>query len=219
MSKVANFNSQSLEELAAYSGNPWGPTNSYFAQAEESIRGQWDGFIFPFIKAADFSSCVDLAAGHGRNSELLLKDAGAESLAVIDFQQGNIEVCKKRLAGYLNVSFYVNNGYDLNPIPDESVTFIYCFDAMVHFDSDVVRSYLKDSFRVLRKGGRAFFHHSNYTGGHDWRMNPGSRNFMSKELFVHYSVKERLLVLEQRLLDWTLPALDCMTLVEKPHVS
>ena len=54
---------------------------------------------------------------------------------------------------------------------------------MVHFESDVIRSYLRDTMRVLEPGGRGFFHHSNYTGGEDWRTNPSSRNFMSQAFF------------------------------------
>jgi hypothetical protein len=36
---------------------------------------------------------------------------------------------------------------------------------MVHFDSDVIQVYLQDTARVLRWGGRALFHHSNYSAG------------------------------------------------------
>ena len=112
----------------------------------------------------------------------------------------------------------VNNGYDLQPIPSSSVTLIYCFDAMVHFDSDVVRSYLRDAFRVLVAGGRGFFHHSNYTGGDDWRANPGSRGFMSAALFSHYAGKEGLRILRQSIIDWGgIRGLDCLTLVERPY--
>ena len=35
---------------------------------------------------------------------------------------------------------------------------------MVHFDSDVVRAYLKEFRRILKPGGHGFCHHSNYTG-------------------------------------------------------
>ena len=217
MGASPKFNSQRLEELAAYSGDPWRPTNPYFEHAEEAMGRQWDKLIFPFIEGADFSSCLDLAAGHGRNSEVLLNYAS--KLAVVDFQPGNIEKCKDRLARHSNVSFYVNNGFDLRSIPDKSVTFIYCFDAMVHFDSDIVRSYLKETFRILTMGGQGFFHHSNYTGGHDWRTNPGSRNFMSKDLFAHYAIKEQLVILNQRVIDWGTPSLDCFSLIEKPSAT
>jgi SAM-dependent methyltransferase len=205
---------EKFQELAAYSGDPWTPQNPYFAHAEPYMEGLWNGLVHPFIEGCDFSHTVDLAAGHGRNSVKLA--ALADRLTIMDIQPGNIEVCKQRFSDRTNISFFANNGFDLRPLPDDDVTLVYCFDAMVHFDSDVVRSYLRDTRRVLRPEGRGFFHHSNYSGGHDWRTNPSSRNFMTKELFAHYALKEGLSVDSQRVINWgNSPNLDCLTLVRR----
>ena len=77
---------------------------------------------------------------------------------------------------------------------------------------------------MLHPGGRGFFHHSNYTGGTDWRTNPHSRNFMSCELFAEYAAEAGLRTIRQRVLGWGaptdpgghIPDLDGMTIVEKP---
>jgi SAM-dependent methyltransferase len=133
----------------------------------------------------------------------------------MDIQPSNVEICKRRFAGYANLEFVVNNGFDFEPVRDGDVTLVYCLDAMVHFDSDVVRSYLRDTRRVLAPKGRGFFHHSNYNGGDDWRTNLEGRNFMTKELFAHYARKEGLNVLAQREIEWSGHAdLDCLSLVE-----
>ena len=52
----------------------------------------------------------------------------------------------------------------LADIPDGEATFVYSFDAMVYFDSDVVRAYLAEFRRVLAPSGTGFCHYSNYTG-------------------------------------------------------
>ena len=97
---------------------------------------------------------------------------------------------------------------------------MYCFDAMVHFDSDVVRAYLREFNRVLRSGGRCFSHYSNYTGNPtgSYRDHPGGRNFMSKELFEHYATKEGLRPVVSQLVTWTEDegGFDALTLLEKP---
>jgi SAM-dependent methyltransferase len=205
---------QKLTELAAYSGDPWTPESSYFRDAEASMEPIWKEIVQPFIEGCDFSHTIDLAAGHGRNSAILC--TLAKRLTIMDFQPGNIEVCKKRFAGRKGIKFFVNNGFDLQPVRDQDVTLVYCFDAMVHFDSDVVRSYLRDTLRVLVPGGRGFFHHSNYNKGPDWLANPQGRNFMTKELFAHYAFKEGLNVLSQRVITWAEDAeLDCLTLLER----
>lgn len=203
-----------LQELAHLSGDPWTPENEFFRVAESLIDRIWPELIYPFIQDCDFSAVIDLAAGHGRNSRLLALRAGR--LLVLDIQAGNIEICRRRFEGHPNVECVVNNGFDLRPAQDAEFTFVYCFDSMVHFEKEVVRSYLRDTRRVLRPGGRGFFHHSNYTGGRDWRANPHSRNFMSRELFVGYALAEGLRVVRQVVFDWGGHAnLDCLTLVEK----
>jgi SAM-dependent methyltransferase len=205
-----------LASLAAYSGDPWTPDNPYFQMAEKDGRWLWDNLIWPFINDCDLADTLDLAAGHGRNSALLLEHAG--SLTVTDVQAGNVELCRRRFSQATNVTYAVVNGYTFAPVEDETLTLIYCFDSMVHFDSDVVRSYLRDCLRVLKPGGRGFFHHSNYTSGHDWRRNPNARNFMSKELFEHYALKEGLNVVRQKVINWgSLENSDCLSLVEKPR--
>lgn len=212
---MSDVTESKLRELAAYSGDPWDSQNAYFALAEPHMARLWGDLVFPFIKECDFTETLDLAAGIGRNSAILVDLA--KTLSIMDIQPGNIEACRQRFAGRSNVSCYVNNGFDLRPAPDESLTLVYCFDAMVHFDSDIVRSYLRDTRRVLKPGGRGFFHHSNYTGGYDWKTNPESRNFMSKAFFAHYAQKEGLIVLAQQEIQWSgIPALDCLTLVGRP---
>ena len=211
-----------LEGLAAYSGDPWTPQNAYFKAAEVHFGEMWRTVILPFVEDCDFSAVIDLGAGHGRNSTMLAPKAGR--LLVLDIQPGNVEVCRKRFAGQRHVECAANNGYDLRPAADEAFTLVYSFDSMVHFDPEVVRSYLRDTWRVLRPGGRGFFHHSNHGGGTDWRTRPHGRNSMSLELFARYAQEAGLQTIRQRVLGWGdpsetwghIPDLDGMSVVERP---
>ena len=205
-----------LRELANFSGEPWKPRNKYFRAAEDHIEAIWSTLILPFIADCDFTAVIDLAAGHGRNSTLLAPRT--RRLLVMDIQPGNVKVCRRRFAGHSHVECAVNNGYDLRPAGDGEFSLVYSFDSMVHFEKEVVRSYLRDTMRVLRPGGRGFFHHSNYTRGTDWRTSPHARNSMSRELFASYAEEAGLRVLRQMVVDWGHVAeLDCLSLVEKPE--
>ena len=107
-----------------------------------------------------------------------------------------------------------NSGADLSVIADNTVSFAYCFDSMVHFDVEIIISYIKEFRRILKKGGSGFMHHSNYMGtpGRDFRQNPCWRNFMSKDLFAHLCIHNGLDVVQQELIQWgEYPDLDCMT--------
>ena len=144
-------------------------------------------------------------------------------MTLVDVNPENIAACKAWFRGRPNFTFIRNNGFDLRAVRAHSVTFLYCFDAMVHFDVEIIIEYLREFYRVLSTGGYGFIHHSNYTGspGASFTSNPHQRNFMSQELFMHLCVKAGLQVEEQRLLDWGefnwTPNLDCLTLFRKPQ--
>jgi len=210
--------SDGLESLAGKVGKNW-VKSKYFDNAEPHMKQQWDELIYPFIRDCDFSCVVDLAAGHGRNSDKLREVAA--KIYVVDINVENTAFCRERFAGDDRFTFITNNGIDLAGLADNSITLVYCFDAMVHFDSDVVRAYLREFKRVLKPGGRAFCHHSNYTKnpGGNIRDNPSWRNFMSQSLMAHYAIKEGLAIVKSVILPWEdTPAdreIDCFTLLEK----
>ena len=163
----------------------------------------------------DSSIILELACGHGRHSEQMKSWSNQKIL--MDINQANIDFCIERFAGDPRCTLLVNNGYDCRPLGDSSCTAVFCYDAMVHFDSEIVFSYLRDIFRILKPGGRALLHHSNYTGnpGGDYRGNPHWRNYMSQSLFKHYSKKSGLNIIDSVTMNWgdDNPDLDCLTLI------
>jgi ubiquinone/menaquinone biosynthesis C-methylase UbiE len=209
-----------VSEAARVVGQHW-RRSLYFDRAEPAMSRQWDQLIVPFLKESgaeiDFTATLDLAAGHGRNSVMLLPLA--KQLYIADINVENIEFCKTRFRDHDHITYLVTDGFRLSSILSQSITFVYCFDSMVHFDSDVVRSYLGEFRRILKSGCFGFLHHSNYVenpGGSDYRKNPAGRNFMSRDLFKHYAVKEGLLVPYQKLIDWRRDGglLDCFSLIQ-----
>jgi SAM-dependent methyltransferase len=205
---------EELKALGRFSGDPWIPGNPYFAKAAGVIDRLWERLVWPLISDCDLTVSLDLAAGHGRNSVKLLPLS--QHLFITDIQPGNVAVCDNKFSSSGKVTAFVGSGFDFRPVEDEKLTFIYCFDAMIHFDSDVVRSYLRDARRVLRPGGRGFFHHSNLMMGPKWQTNPANRNFMSAELFAHYATKEGHSIIRQKVIDWSIHKnIDCLTVIER----
>ena len=219
--EAARARRQRLLEAAREVGEPYRCAD-YFAAAEADMGRYWDALIWPALAphGIDFSCTVDLAAGHGRNTEVLRRLAGR--VLAVDMIEECVESCRSRFADDPGVTCIQNDGISLAPIGDGEVTFVYCFDSMVHFDSDIVRAYLAEFRRVLRPGGHGFCHHSNYSkrpAGH-FATNPHWRNFMSCELFAHYCGKEGLAVLHQQTVDWVAePALDGITVLQRPAAA
>lgn len=171
--------------------------------------------FLPLFNRLDLACTLDLACGHGRHTAQIIDRAG--EITLMDVHEANIEACRRRLGHHSQVRFVVNNGYDFRPVGDEELTSIFCYDAMVHFSPDVVASYLLDTKRVLRRGGLALYHHSNYQApkSRHYGLNPGARNHMTQDLFRSLAEVAGLAVRESLVLPWGgVDGLDCVTLVQ-----
>lgn len=197
------------------------PYVGYFEAAEPYMDAQWDSLIWPMIQGLDLSCVVDFAAGYGRNSVKLREVA--DHIIIVDINQECIDACRERFAGDDRFEYVRNDGATLTGIADESVSLFYSFDAMVHFEPEVVRAYMPEIYRVLQPGGHGFCHHSNYTGnpGGNFLESPHFRNYMSKEIFASYCEEAGLEVVQAQVMGWGegdnyQPDLDCLTLFRRP---
>jgi ubiquinone/menaquinone biosynthesis C-methylase UbiE len=197
--------------------------SKYYKEAEHSMHVFWskNSDFITLFEQLDLTRVLELACGHGRHSEYILKHyaSGNCNLVCMDINDSNIEFCKKRFKDSKNVEIIKNNGIDFYPIRENSVSSIFCYDAMVHFHKDVVASYLKDTYRVLKNGGKALCHHSNYFKDphSSFGQNPHARAFMTQELFRVLSHQAGLRILEQKVINWgDEKNLDCISLLEKP---
>lgn len=218
--KANGVTTRSLLKKAHKSGDAYikGP---YFAEAEGAMAWQQDLIINPILDRYagkfDYATVLDFAAGHGRNSVWLIERS--QHIVIVDINQSNLDYCRKRFAGDSRFSYVLTNGFDLAGIEEEAISFLYSFDSMVHFEPEVVESFIADFRRVLQPGGYGFCHHSNYSArpGGDFRKNPHARNYMTKELFAQYLSETGFEIIEQTVLDWEVPKLDCISVFRKPH--
>lgn len=210
-----------LQQRARLSGDAF-RSSPYFDEAEGAMHWQWDAMVRPFIDQhpIDGRRALDLAAGHGRNSARLVEFC--DHVVVVDINEVCIDACRTRFAGDERFSYVCNDGSSLAGVESGSITFLYCFDAMVHFHPDVVRAYLPEFRRVLAPGAFGFVHHSNFSGnpGGEFKDNPHWRNNMTAELFARGCRDENLEIVEQKVLDWgSRPeeaALDCFSMIRRP---
>jgi len=215
---VETAETPSLDTQVADVAKPWNDS-AYYAEAEAFIHAFWNTST-PFRKMfdqLDLTSVVELACGHGRHGAQMVARAGR--LVMLDIIEENLDRCRERLKPAGNVEFLKGNGKDFQPIPSGSATGIYCYDAMVHFSPDIVEAYLTDTARILKPGGKALFHHSNYGAAPErhWLDNPHCRNHMTVRLFLELVEKAGLKLVETRVFDWgSFPDLDAVTLLRKP---
>jgi SAM-dependent methyltransferase len=217
-----------IEELVKWTtaiqcGHSHDVSKGYFHDAEPFMDLQWNDIIYPLIQDLDFSVVLDLACGHGRNSEFLRKLT--KELHLVDINQSCIDACRERFGDKKDGTrffYHVTDGNHLRMIPTDGVSLVYCWDSMVHFDKLIVRDYLTDIARVLRSGGSAFLHHSNYgsvSPDSSWATNPGTRSDMSADLMKAYATDVGLTVgsqhIQGRKEGWGMDGLDCVSILRK----
>lgn len=197
--------------------------HAYYDKAEQesslNIFWQPSSIFARFFKHLNLEHIVELACGHGRHVQKYMNLA--KKITLVDVNEENIEYCKTRFQGNDKIDYLVNTGSNFQGIPDDSVTSIFCYDAMVHFELVDVALYLADSYRILRKGDYILFHHSNYdkNPGAWYTANPHSRNFMNSRIFCHLARSAGFKVIAQQILDWGFREeerdIDCLSLCVK----
>ncbi len=198
--------------------------DGYFdeAEAEDGVKGMkrfWDkdSPFYRMFSCLELDNVIELACGRGRH--VMKYYEKANHITLVDILEKNISICKERFKGYDNISYYKNSGFDLKELKNEEYSALFTYDAMVHFELFDIYDYLKETYRVLRQGGKALFHHSNLALEPDQSFknahNPGGRSFMDRKLFAYLANKAGLEIVEQQVIDWTLPNMDCITLVSK----
>jgi hypothetical protein len=211
--------SDRLNEIVHAEAFHWGAETavSYHGRAASDMDEQWQTVIKPILAQfpIDYTRSIDFAAGYGRNTRKLL-EAGAGHVTMVDV---NPE-CVAHLETHFprdRTSVVLNDGAGLTGLDTSSFTFLYTFDAMVHFDLEIVISYIPEFARVLEPDAHAFVHHSNYTAnpGADFRQNPHWRNFMSAAIFKHIAVRSGFDVVHQQILSWGEPDNDCITVLKR----
>lgn len=147
--------------------------NEYFDEAEgdELLGVFWEkGSVFKrLFQELDLTNVIELACGRGRHVPQYIDSAGHVTL--VDILQKNIDICKRRFAGDERISYYKNQGFDLNELKNEQYTAVFSYDAMLHFELLDINDYLNDFYRVLKPGGRALLHHSNFDAMYDGSFN------------------------------------------------
>lgn len=193
--------------------------DQYFeiAESEGALDFFWadGGICHELFDRLDLQNTVELACGRGRHVPRYINDAG--HITLVDILEKNIDLCRMRFSDTDKISYVVNNGYDLSVLPNDRYTSLFTYDSMVHFELLDISNYLKETYRILRPGGKALFHHSNNDSDYKASYDNGteSRSFMSKNIFAYLAYRAGFEIEDQRIVDWVEPEIDCLTLVVK----
>lgn len=119
---------------------------------------------------------LEIGPGAGRWTGVLLEMA--ESFTAVDIADSCVQVCKEKFGNKPRSRFLLGSGKDLAGVAEESVDFIWSFDAFVHINIPEAASYVSEFQRVMRPGAIGVIHHGRdggLVGG--WRSNLTSAAF------------------------------------------
>lgn len=217
----------------------WSQKGEEWSEGWGGSEAEWFGSIYPRVHAfLPAGTIVEIAPGYGRWTHFLKNYCSR--LIGVDLAENCVNACKERFSAYPQMTFFVNDGKLLPMIPDESVDFVYSFDSLVHVDTDVMESYLKEIARILKKDGAGFIHHANFgqyreilgeiekipAGLKEIILNDTFKqihlhnrsNTMTARLFEEFSAQAGLLCIGQELINWNVEnfLVDTISLITKP---
>lgn len=184
---------------------------------ERNTAAFWapEGRFRPLFDQLDTTSILEIACGYGRHTQRFVERAGHAWL--LDTSVDALAEARRRLGHRPNVTVLPPGDGASIPLPEASLTAVFSYDAMVHFEMETVFAYLRDIHHVLKPGGRALLHHSAADGapGAAFDRNPGWRNFMSIPAFRHVALRSGFTLLAQEVFDHSAPGSDCLSLIQK----
>ncbi len=93
-----------------------------------------------------------------------------------DVSTNMIGVARRRLIGLPNTRLQEISGYDLEPIPDESVDVVYTTVVFMHLEEWDRYNYMLEAMRVLRPGGRFYCDNVDLASKKGWAVFEESRS-------------------------------------------
>ncbi|WP_354699204.1 hypothetical protein DSM112329_04913 [Paraconexibacter sp. AEG42_29] len=198
--------------------DPSAPDFAYFERVEQYTDDFWrPGAQFRgWFDRLDTRNVLEIACGKGRHSERAAALCG--QLLISDTSTTALEHAAERLRDQPHVRSVLSpDGMTLPVAEDGTFSAVFSYDAMVHFESDCVASYLGEIARLLEPGGLALLHHSNYSAQPATPVTdaPGWRNYMSLGLLEHLASRRGLAVVEQEAFDWVVPQSDALSLLRR----
>lgn len=192
----------------------------YFTQGEMDnwLAAFWkeDSVFLKLFKQLNITRCAEIACGFGRHSSQIYNKC--QELYLIDTSIDATNYARERFKSSPHVKVFLSyDGLSMPGIADESLTSVFSYDAMVHFEPLTITAYLSEIARTLVQGGRALLHHSNYSGNPTGKIEDveGARNYMTQSLFAHLCSRNNLTVISQEILDWSFKESDALSLIEK----
>ena len=118
---------------------------------------------------------LEIGAGVGRVGPVLAPKC--KQWIATDVSEQMLMFAKERNKDYPNISYVPLSGWDLEPVPSESIDVVYSTVVFMHLDEWERFTYVCEAMRVLRPGGRLYIDNYNLLSEPGWQFFSGVREF------------------------------------------
>ena len=145
--------------------------DTYLLAAAEETR-QW---LEETVTIKRDDVILEIGCGIGRVGQVLAPRC--KRWIGCDVSPNMLGFARQRLASFDNVDLVEISGFDLSPIPSNSVDVVYCTVVFMHLDEWDRYNYILEASRVLRVGGRIFVDNFNLRTEEGWTVFDRQRQF------------------------------------------
>lgn len=128
-----------------------GEEEEVYLERFEADGAEHASWLAPYHDAE--SSVLEIGCGIGR----ILKHVPAKERWGVDISQGMLEWAAIYLAEQEGIHLVKTNGFDLADVPSEHIDLVYSLLVIQHMNKRAGYSYMCETHRVLKPGGRFYF--------------------------------------------------------------
>jgi SAM-dependent methyltransferase len=142
--------------------------DKFHADAEDTL-----GILRATVGIRPTDTFLEIGCGVGRVGRVLAPFV--REWIGCDVSANMLGIAKRRLLGLGNVRLQEVSGYDLQPIPDNSVDAVYTTVVFMHLEEWDRYNYVLEALRVLRPGGRFYCDNVDLASKEGWKVFEESR--------------------------------------------
>jgi SAM-dependent methyltransferase len=166
---------------------------------KEGYMETWDGYKHNW--SDNIHTLIINQIGHAKDRNVLEIGCGAgywtKFLCDNSKQVYAIDLLPKSPLDISNLTYIENQDrqFDCKTIESDSIDFAFSFGTFCHMSTAACESYLKDTLRVLKKGGTAIFMYSDDEGLKKFHNNP---NIVASQIFGEFNDYSNILPMIQK---------------------
>jgi SAM-dependent methyltransferase len=134
------------------------------------------GWILGGLNLPSQPAILEIGCGIGAVIERVRRKLPTAEVWGFDISSTMIAEARRRLGGDTRVHLEITEGDSLGNMPDESVDLVICSGVFIHIlDIGVIRSYIREACRVLRRGGAFRFNARYWDPSRAFSDGPGGK--------------------------------------------